>query len=111
MNDALQRLDNDADNASAIEDFTMSPEELVKLRQELAESKALVDKHQETIQALNRDKESLLAKRTDLERRLTALETEYEELLDKTIADEEQDAQRNTDMEDTIAELKVKKKE
>ncbi|KAJ8656579.1 hypothetical protein O0I10_007656 [Lichtheimia ornata] len=87
-----------------IEDYTMSPEQLAVLRQELSECKAVVEKHQETIHNLNRDKEGLATKSSELERRLMTLESEYEELLDKTIADEEHDA----NIEDTIAELKAK---
>lgn len=84
----------------------MSPEQLAVLRQELSECKAVVEKHQETIHNLNRDKEGLATKSSELERRLMTLESEYEELLDKTIADEEHDA----NIEDTIAELKVSTK-
>lgn len=87
-----------------IEEYTMSPEQLAVLRQELSECKAVVEKHQETIHNLNRDKEGLATKSSELERRLMTLESEYEELLDKTIADEEHDA----NIEDTIAELKAK---
>jgi kinesin family protein 5 len=50
-----------------------------------------------------------LLKRTDLEAKLNALEAEYEELLEKAIADEETAMERNADLTDTISELKVKK--
>jgi kinesin family protein 5 len=46
-------------------------------------------------------------KKVELEGRLGGLEQEYEELLDKTIAEEEAAAQKNADMEDTISTLKV----
>ena len=81
----------------------MTAEELAVLKKELSESKALVEKHQETIRTLNQDKDSLTNKRTDLEKRIATLEIEYEELLEKSIADEEHDA----NVQDTISELKV----
>lgn len=87
------------------EEFTMTPEELEKLKHELAESKALLERRQDTIKSLTRDKEGLQSKHDELEKRLSMLESEYEELLDRTIAEEEQ----NTDIEDTITELKVGK--
>jgi kinesin family protein 5 len=82
-------------------------DELVSLRRDLAESKILLDQHTKTINDLTYDKELLDKKKVELEGRLGGLEQEYEELLDKTIAEEEAAAQKNADMEDTISTLKV----
>jgi kinesin family protein 5 len=83
-------------------------EDIAQLRQELAESKSMLEAHENLIKTLNEDKEGLETKRTDLETRLTTLEMEYEELLDKTIAEEEEAFNRNTDIAETISELKVR---
>jgi predicted nuclease with TOPRIM domain len=82
-------------------------EDLVALRRDLAESKILLDQHTKTIQDLTHEKESLDKKKAELDARCGNLEQEYEELLDKTIAEEEVAAQKNEDMEETIATLKV----
>jgi kinesin family protein 5 len=85
-------------------------DELVSLRRDLAESKILLDQHTKTINDLTYDKELLDKKKVELDGRLGGLEQEYEELLDKTIAEEEAAAQKNADMEDTISTLKVTQK-
>ncbi|CAI2162172.1 13812_t:CDS:10 [Funneliformis geosporum] len=84
---------------------TLSIEELSTLRRELADSKNLVAQHEQTINELHYENEHLTRKRDELEIRLTTLELEYEELLDKTIAEEE--ANNNIDITETIAELRV----
>lgn len=47
-------------------------------------------------------------KKLELDAKFGTLEQEFEELLDKTIAEEEVAAQKNADMEETISTLKVK---
>lgn len=85
----------------------MSLEDLVALRRDLAESKILLDQHTKTIQEITHEKESLDKKKVELDTKFGNLEQEYEELLDKTIAEEEVAAQKNADMEQTISTLKV----
>lgn len=46
-------------------------------------------------------------KKFELDAKFSTLEQEFEELLDKTIAEEEVAAQKNADMEETISTLKV----
>ncbi|KAI9305139.1 kinesin heavy chain [Cunninghamella echinulata] len=87
---------------------TLSIEELVTLRRELAESKVLLDQHTKTIDDLRYENEALDKKKVDLEGRLAGLEVEYEELLDKTIAEEEAQVQKNEDIAETITTLKAK---
>ncbi|CAG8607313.1 3057_t:CDS:10, partial [Acaulospora morrowiae] len=85
---------------------SLTMEELATVRRELAESKSLVSTHEQTINELHHENEHLTKKRDELEIRLNALELEYEELLDKTIAEEE--ANNNIDITETIAELRSK---
>lgn len=87
---------------------SLSIEELVTLRRELAESKVLLDQHTKTIDDLTYENESLDKKKADLEGRLASLEVEYEELLDKTIAEEEAQVQKSENIAETISTLKSK---
>ncbi|CAO3609666.1 unnamed protein product [Cunninghamella blakesleeana] len=87
---------------------TLSIEELVTLRRELAESNVLLDQHTKTIDDLTYENESLDKKKTDLEGRLASLEVEFEELLDKTIAEEEAQVQKSENIAETISTLKSK---
>ncbi|CAO3685378.1 unnamed protein product [Umbelopsis ramanniana] len=101
IRNALHRLDGD--NGS-----TLSIEELASVRRELAESKSLLEQHTKTIDDLSNEKSTLEAKKTDLEIRLNTLEVEYEELLDKTIAEEETAEDKTVDIAETVSNLKVK---
>lgn len=92
----------DGDNGS-----TLSIEELAAVRRELAESKSLLEQHSKTISDLSNEKATLESKKTDLEIRLNTLEVEYEELLDKTIAEEENAEDRTVDIAETVSNLKV----
>lgn len=100
MKDALDKLNPD----SAV---NLSEEALQQLKQQLQQYKAQANQQELVIKNLHHDKEALLVKRTDLEAKLNALEAEYEELLEKAIADEETAMERNADLTDTISELKV----
>ncbi|KAG0255667.1 hypothetical protein DFQ27_006122 [Actinomortierella ambigua] len=84
----------------------LTAEEAAAVRKELAEQRSVIEKHEQTITDLNHENATLTMKRDDLEMRLTAAELEYEELLDKTIADEE--ANSSLDVMETIAELRHK---
>ncbi|KAG0172689.1 hypothetical protein DFQ28_009667 [Apophysomyces sp. BC1034] len=101
-NDTLEKLDEKS------ETIYMSQEEIMKLRQELIESKELVGQQESAIHKLSQDKETLTEKRTDLENRLATLEAEYEELLDKTIAEEEHKTDGSAEVVNTITELRAK---
>ncbi|KAI9279499.1 kinesin heavy chain [Umbelopsis sp. AD052] len=100
IRNALHRLDGD--NGS-----TLSIEELASVRRELAESKSLLEQHTKTIDDLSNEKSTLEAKKTDLEIRLNTLEVEYEELLDKTIAEEETAEDKTVDIAETVSNLKI----
>ncbi|CAG8645454.1 4544_t:CDS:10, partial [Gigaspora margarita] len=101
IRDTLLKLEKvDADSSST----SLTIEELATVRRELAESKELVSTHEQTINELHYENERLTRQRDEFEIRLSTLETEYEELLDKTIAEEE--ANSNIDITETIAELR-----
>ncbi|KAF0427432.1 kinesin heavy chain [Gigaspora margarita] len=103
IRDTLLKLEKvDADSSST----SLTIEELATVRRELAESKELVSTHEQTINELHYENERLTRQRDEFEIRLSTLETEYEELLDKTIAEEE--ANSNIDITETIAELRGK---
>jgi len=95
----LEKVDGDSSTSLTLE-------ELATVRRELAESKELVSTHEQTINELHYENERLTRQRDEFEIRLSTLETEYEELLDKTIAEEE--ANSNIDITETIAELRGK---
>ncbi|KAI8335476.1 P-loop containing nucleoside triphosphate hydrolase protein [Chlamydoabsidia padenii] len=101
MKNALNKLNPDSA-------ANLSEEALQQLRQQLQQYKAQANQQELVIKNLHHDKEALLVKRTDLETKLNALEAEYEELLEKAIADEETALERNADLTDTISELKTK---
>ncbi|KAI9011940.1 hypothetical protein CLU79DRAFT_437819 [Phycomyces nitens] len=101
IRDALDKLDGDSRG-------NLSMEELVSLRRELAESKILMDQHAKTIESLTYEKTGIEKKKSDLETRFATLEQEYEELLDKTIAEEEAAVQKNVNIAETISTLKGK---
>ncbi|ORZ20530.1 kinesin heavy chain [Absidia repens] len=98
---ALSKLDGN-------ENGSLTIEELVSLRRELAESKVLLEQHTKSVDDLTFERNALDKKKIDLEGRLGSLEVEYEELLDKTIAEEEAQAQKNVNISDTITSLKGK---
>lgn len=86
----------------------LSEEAINNLRDQLQQNKAKLGEQESIIKNLETDREALIVKRTELEGRLANLEVDYEEILEKAIADEETAMDRNLDLTDTIAELKVK---
>ncbi|KAJ3092491.1 hypothetical protein HK102_006685 [Quaeritorhiza haematococci] len=90
-----------------------APEDIAKQHQELLEAKSVLDQQAEMIQELllkaktASDDAAFLSKRKEeLEAKLASLEQEYEELLDKTIQEEEQHA--SVDIVNAIQDLKTK---
>lgn len=110
MNDKERQIRESLIKLEVTEDGALSLEELVALRRDLAESKILLDQHTKTVADLKVEKETLEKKKAELDNKFSSLEQEYEELLDKTIAEEESTAEKNADMEHTISTLKVKEK-
>ncbi|KAI9474096.1 MAG: kinesin heavy chain [Benjaminiella poitrasii] len=101
IRDSLHKIESEGHGS-------LSLEELVSLRRDLTESKLLLDQHAKTISELTLEKEALEQKKLELDTRFNHLEQDYEELLDKTIAEEEAAAQKNADVEDTLSTLKKK---
>ncbi|EJD52984.1 kinesin heavy chain [Auricularia subglabra TFB-10046 SS5] len=95
----LDAVDTDAGVA------TLSAEDVNLVRRQLVDGQALV---RDTVDRLRQSQEEnlLIVRRKDeLEQRLSTLEAEYEELLEKTIHDEETS---NVDIAESMAELKSK---
>ncbi|KAI8052495.1 hypothetical protein BDF22DRAFT_522896 [Syncephalis plumigaleata] len=61
--------------------------EAEQLRQEYSKAKSTLEQQEQFIEELTRENNSLTRKRDELEMRLITLEGEFEELLDKTIAE------------------------
>lgn len=68
----------------------------------------MLEQHTKAIDTLQDEKQVLEKKKVELDERLKKLEQEYEELLDKTIAEEEATAKKNADIEVAISAVKVK---
>ncbi|PWN51431.1 kinesin heavy chain [Violaceomyces palustris] len=83
----------------------LSADDLSTLREQLLESQTLVREQQERVRQAQEENELLMQRRDEMENRLATLEAEYEELLDKTIKDEESN---HVDMDETIQDLKAK---
>lgn len=101
IRDALVKLELDGNGLTA--------DELISLKKDLTDSHVLVEQHTKTIDSLTEEKIHIQKKKSDLETRFATLEQEYEELLDKTIAEEEAQVQKNENIAETITTLKVKK--
>ncbi|CAO3622231.1 unnamed protein product [Cunninghamella echinulata] len=101
MKDALDRLNPDSV-------ANLSEEAIQQLREQVQQNRTLVNEQETIINDLQTDRETLVTKRTELEGRLALLEVEYEEILEKAIADEEVSMNRNVELTDTITELKTK---
>ncbi|KAG1144782.1 hypothetical protein G6F37_005916 [Rhizopus arrhizus] len=86
---------------------SLTMDEVVSLHRDLADSQILLEQHVKTVDNLQEEKQALEQKKLELHDRLKKLEQDYEELLDKTIAEEEATAQKNADIEKTISTVKV----
>ncbi|KAF9264665.1 kinesin heavy chain [Marasmius fiardii PR-910] len=96
----LLKLDNlDADGTS------LTSEDLTAIRRQLAEGQSLIRDTVDRLRQSQEENEMLVRRRDELESRVTALETEYEELLEKTIHDEETS---NADLAESMADFKNK---
>ncbi|KAI9065179.1 kinesin heavy chain [Trametes sanguinea] len=84
---------------------TLSHEDIVSLRRRIADSQALIRETVDRLRQVQEENEMHQRRRDELESRISALETEYEELLEKTIHDEEVS---NVDIVESMAELKNK---
>ncbi|KAG1227418.1 hypothetical protein G6F35_002601 [Rhizopus arrhizus] len=90
IRDAIVRLELDGND--------LTVDELVSLKRNLFDSRVLVEQHTKTIEQ----------KKLELEAKFANLEHEYEELLDRTIAEEEVQTQKSIDVDETLGALKAK---
>lgn len=81
---SLARLD-DAVNSSR----PLSSEDIATLRRQLEDTSSMVLEQSQRSKQVSEENEILARRKDELESRLSALESEYEELLDKTIAEDE----------------------
>ncbi|KAI8061432.1 kinesin heavy chain [Gongronella butleri] len=88
---------------------TLTEDQVSQLQKQLGQYKVQLHQQDMLIEHLRTNKEELTATRTSLETRLNLLEVEYEELLEKAIADEEVAMDHHPDdLQDTIKALKTK---
>ncbi|TRM62492.1 P-loop containing nucleoside triphosphate hydrolase protein [Schizophyllum amplum] len=95
----LNKLDS-TDPAGAL-----TGDDLTTIRRQLSEGQSVVRETVDRLRQSQEENEMLTRRREELEARVASLEAEYEELLEKTIHDEENS---NADLADSIADLKVK---
>ncbi|KLO10673.1 kinesin-domain-containing protein [Schizopora paradoxa] len=95
----LDTIDSDAGLSS------LTFEDVTTIRRQLAESQSLIRESVERLRQSQEESEIVTRRRDEVESRLAALEVEYEELLEKTIHDEENN---NSDVAESMAELKNK---
>ncbi|KIK47067.1 hypothetical protein CY34DRAFT_9244 [Suillus luteus UH-Slu-Lm8-n1] len=98
----LAKLDN-IDTAGALS--TLSVDDIVAARRQLTESHSLVRETVDRLRQSQEENEMVTRRRDELEARFQSLEADYEELLEKTIHDEETS---NADIVDSMAEFKTK---
>ncbi|EIN07543.1 kinesin [Punctularia strigosozonata HHB-11173 SS5] len=98
----LAKLDLiDSDEAVA----SLTAEDITAVRRQLGESQNLLRETVDRLRLSQEENEMIMRRRDELEERVGALEAEYEELLEKTINDEETS---NVDVGESMAELKNK---
>ena len=102
--DALRATLNKLDSFDEENGVALTAEDLTLLRRQLSESQSLIRETADRLRQSQEENELALRRRDDVEQRLATLETEYEELLEKTIHDEETS---NADLADSMGELKV----
>ncbi|ORX62146.1 kinesin heavy chain [Hesseltinella vesiculosa] len=89
--------------------FELTEDQVQQLRKQLQQYKLQLGQQETLIDSLQKDKTELTDKRQNLETRLNLLEVEYEELLEKAIADEEVALDdQPEEIHRTISELKTK---
>lgn len=97
----LNKLDSiDLEESGA----ALSAEDLTLLRRQLSESQSLIRETADRLRQSQEENEIAIRRREEVELRLATLETEFEELLEKTIHEEEN---TNAEAADAMTELKV----
>ncbi|KAG6818099.1 hypothetical protein H0H87_000003 [Tephrocybe sp. NHM501043] len=101
--DQLRNILAKLDSIDAAE--TLTPEDLTAIRRQLSEGQSMVRETVDRLRQSQEESEMVARRRDELEARVAALETEYEELLEKTIHDEETS---DVDLAESMADLKAK---
>ncbi|KAF8212189.1 kinesin heavy chain [Mycena galopus ATCC 62051] len=83
----------------------LSQEDLTAVRRQLSEGQNMIRETVDRLRQSQEENEMITRRRDELETRVAALETEYEELLEKTIHDEETS---NVDLAESMTDLKNK---
>ncbi|KAJ3503483.1 hypothetical protein NMY22_g18236 [Coprinellus aureogranulatus] len=83
----------------------LTSEDLTNIRRQLSEGQNLLKETVDRLRQSQEENEMLSRRKDELENRITSLETEYEELLEKTINDEETS---NVDLAEAMSDLKIK---
>ncbi|KAG8901134.1 hypothetical protein FRB99_005550, partial [Tulasnella sp. 403] len=97
----LTKLDSiDTDAAAA----TLTADDIILVRRQLVEGHNTMRDTIDRLRQSQEEKELVLRRKEEVEERLTSLETEFEELLEKTIDNEEG---HHGDMSDMVADLKA----
>lgn len=99
IRDAIIRLELDGND--------LTVDELVSLKRDLFDSRVLVEQHTKIIDNLIQEKQAIEQKKLEFEAKFANLEREYEEFLDRTIAEEEFQIQKSIDVDETLGTLKV----
>lgn len=102
LRDTLAKLDS-IESDDAVTNLTAS--DITLLRRQFVESQILVRDSADRLRQTQEEAELANRRKDELEQRLSTLEIEYEELLEKTIREEEA---MNTDIADSMADLKAK---
>lgn len=82
----------------------LNVDDITAVRRQLAEGQSLLRDSIDKLRQSQEEQEITIRRRDELEARLATLETEYEELLEKTIHDEETS---NVDLAESMTDLKV----
>ncbi|KAK0459753.1 kinesin heavy chain [Desarmillaria tabescens] len=101
--DQLRQILAKLDAADSVSSLTA--DDLTAIRRQLAEGQSLVRETVDRLRQSQEENEMIIRRRDELESRVASLETEYEELLEKTIHDEETS---NVDIAESMADLKNK---
>lgn len=88
----------------ANETSSLTPDDITLIRRQLAEGQSVLRDSVERLRQSQEENEMLMRRRDEVETRLASLEADYEELLEKTINEEEAS---NVDIAESMAELKV----
>ncbi|KAF7304924.1 Kinesin heavy chain [Mycena kentingensis (nom. inval.)] len=84
---------------------SLTPDDLTAVRRQLSEGQNIIRETVDRLRQSQEENEMITRRRDELEARVTALETEYEDLLEKTINDEETS---NADLAESMTEFKTK---